>query len=62
MYENHCRFCHSAAVHNRKQRWPADIVQLRAIITQWQAAQNLRWSKEDIEDVVTFLNVTQYSY
>ena len=61
-YENHCQSCHSAKVHNRKQRWPSDLTQLRDVVNQWQGQQNLRWSQEDIEDVVYFLNVTQYSY
>ena len=62
LYENHCQSCHSIKVHNRKQRWPSDRDQLRAVVNQWQTQQNLRWSSEDIEDVVYFLNVTQYSY
>ena len=62
LYENHCQSCHSVNVHNRKQRWPADLTQLRDIVERWQAQQKLRWSREDIDDVVYFLNVTQYSY
>jgi cytochrome c2 len=62
LYENHCQGCHSSTVHNRKQRWPENLEQLRGIVDRWQTEQNLRWSREDIEDVVYFLNVTQYSY
>lgn len=62
LYENHCLSCHSVKVHNRKQRWPADLSQLRVIVGQWQEQQKLRWSRDDIEDVVYYLNVTQYSY
>ncbi len=62
LYENHCQGCHSVKVHNRRQRWPADISQLRDIVDRWQAQQNLRWSRDDIDDVVYYLNVTQYSY
>ena len=62
LYENHCQSCHSAKVHNRKQRWPADLTQLRDVVDRWQAQQGLRWSREDIGDVVYFLNVTQYNY
>lgn len=35
---------------------------LRNIVGHWQGQQNLRWTREDIEDVVYFLNVTQYNY
>lgn len=62
LYENHCQVCHTSKVHNRKQRWPENLAQLRGIVDRWQTEQNLRWSREDIEDVVYYLNVTQYSY
>jgi mono/diheme cytochrome c family protein len=62
LYENHCQACHSSKVHGRKQRWPENLAQLRAIVAQWQAQQVLNWSGEEIDDVVYFLNITQYSY
>ncbi|HUO44682.1 MAG TPA: hypothetical protein VMT94_07210 [Burkholderiales bacterium] len=62
LYENHCQFCHSIKVHSRKQRWPQNLDDLRAIVDLWQRQQNLNWSKEDIDDVVYFLNTTQYNY
>ena len=62
LYENHCQVCHTSKVHNRKQRGPEDPEQLRSIVDRWQTEQKLRWSREDIDDVVYYLNVTQYSY
>lgn len=62
LYENHCIACHSSQVHRREPRLAADTAQLQAIVDRWQAEQNLRWSREDIQDVVDYLKVTQYKY
>lgn len=62
LYENHCQGCHSSKIHGRRQRWPADLDHLRNIVGHWQGQQNLRWTREEIEDVVYFLNVTHYNY
>ena len=62
LYENHCQVCHSSKVHARKQRWPQDIGQLRSVVGQWESQQELRWTKEEIDDVVYYLNVSQYNY
>ena len=62
LYENHCQTCHTSKVHRREPRLPADSAGLRVIVERWQAEQNLRWSREDIDDVVYFLRVTQYNF
>jgi cytochrome c2 len=62
LYEIHCQFCHSIKVHNRQQRWPSDLQQLRGVVEHWQEQQKLRWSKDEIDDVVFYLNVRQYNY
>ncbi len=62
LYENHCQFCHSIKVHSRKNRWPKNLDELRGIVDLRQKETNLHWSKEDIDDVVDFLNTTQYNY
>src|SRR5208283_4110102 len=62
LYENHCQFCHSIKIHSRKNRWPKNLDELRGIVDLRQRQTNLHWSKEDIDDVVDFLNTTQYNY
>jgi hypothetical protein len=62
LYENHYQVCHTRKVHGLKQRWPGKLDQLRGVVDRWQAQQELRWSQEGIEDVVYYLNVTQYNY
>jgi len=62
LYENHCQACHDKRVHDRTQRLPANIAELRFQVDRWQKAQNLQWSDEDIADVVAYLNSTQYKF
>ena len=60
LYENHCVACHTSKVHRREPRQATDTAQLRAIVEKWQAEQRLRWSREDTDDVVHYLMLTQY--
>ena len=62
LYENHCAVCHTSKVHSREPRLAADITQLTAIVERWQAAENLRWARQDIDDVAGYLRVTYYNY
>lgn len=62
LYENHCQACHSSRVHDRAQRLPANLAELRAQVERWQQQQNLRWREDDIADVVEYLNVTKYKF
>lgn len=62
LYENHCEACHSTRVHDRTQRLPADLGELRQQVERWQKQQDLRWSDGDIRDVVEFLNATKYRF
>jgi mono/diheme cytochrome c family protein len=62
LYENHCIVCHTSKVHRREPRLAADSAQLNRIVTNWQAEQGLRWSREEIDDVVYYLKLTQYNY
>jgi mono/diheme cytochrome c family protein len=62
LYENHCVVCHTSKVHGREPRLAADSAQLTAIVERWQSAENLRWSRQDIDDVAGYLRVTYYKY
>jgi mono/diheme cytochrome c family protein len=62
LYENHCRVCHTQQVHERPNRLPLDLADLRLIVDNWQKQEGLRWSNQDVEDVVWFLNQTRYRY
>jgi mono/diheme cytochrome c family protein len=62
LYENHCIVCHTPNVHRRPQRLAMSEGELRELVTHWARQENLRWSAEDVEDVVQFLRVTRYNY
>ncbi|MDH3286911.1 MAG: cytochrome c [Betaproteobacteria bacterium] len=62
LYENHCVVCHTPKVHSRPNRIPLNVSELRQIVTNWAKQENLRWSEEDIADVVWYLNETKYRY
>ena len=62
LYENHCVACHTPKVHRRVPRVPLHTDDLRFIVTVWASQQGVRWSPEDIEDVVHFLDRTYYGF
>ena len=62
LYENHCVVCHTAKVHRRVPPLPLGVDDLRYIVKLWASQQGLRWSSEDIEDVVHYLNRTHYRF
>jgi len=62
LYENHCEVCHSSKVHTRINRIAISIEELRQIVDNWQREERLRWSPQDVEDVVQFLNATHYNF
>ena len=62
LYENHCQVCHTSKVHARTNRLPATRAEVRGIVEKWQAQQNLTWGVSEIEDVLEYLNRTQYRF
>jgi mono/diheme cytochrome c family protein len=62
LYENHCRVCHTEQVHGRRNRAALSVGDLREIVDQWQSNQGLRWTREEIDDVVLYLANTRYFF
>jgi len=62
LYENHCVVCHTPKVHRRVPALPLRTDDLRFIVTLWATQQGLSWSREDIEDVVYYLDRTHYQF
>ena len=60
LYENHCVVCHTSKVHRRIPPLPIDLAELREIVATWARERNLRWTDEEIADVVEYLDVTYY--
>lgn len=62
LYENHCMVCHTAKVHRRVPPLPISTDDLRSIVRIWAQEQKLRWSREEIEDVVLYLDRVHYRF
>ena len=62
LYENHCVVCHTPKVHRRVPPLPLHTDDLRFIVTVWVSQQGLRWSRDDVEDVVHYLDRTYYRF
>ena len=62
LYENHCVVCHTSKVHRRNPPSAIDREALRFIVKVWVEEQKLRWSTEDIEDVVQYLDRAHYRF
>jgi mono/diheme cytochrome c family protein len=62
LYENHCVVCHTQNVHARPNRMSLSRTALREVVDQWQREEKLRWSAQDIDDVVHFLGTALYKF
>ncbi len=62
LYENHCLTCHDRLPPRPEQPEVDDLSELRQIVTGWALHARLPWTKEDIEDVVCYLNRRYYTF
>jgi hypothetical protein len=62
LYENHCMACHESIVHIRLRQQALSLPKLRARVLHWATYLQLRWGKEEIEDVVGYLNRQYYKF
>jgi mono/diheme cytochrome c family protein len=60
LYGNHCIACHTTQMHWRDRKLVTDWPSLKLQVRRWQAAAQLNWSEDDIDDVSRFLNDTFY--
>lgn len=60
LYEHHCIACHNTQMHWRDRKLATDWPSLKALVRRWQAAAQLNWSEDDIDDVTRFLNDAIY--
>lgn len=61
LFEDHCQVCHEEfdRAEARHMRNPEE---LRARIQAWAAHTNVDWKKEDIEDVLFYLDKSFYRF
>jgi mono/diheme cytochrome c family protein len=60
LYQNHCVVCHTDKVHLRVPPLATNRKQLHFIVTVWVRHESMRWSPQDIEDVVEYLERAYY--
>lgn len=62
LYGNHCIACHTTQMHWRDGRLATDWASLKEQVRRWQAAAQLGWTEDDIDDVARFLNDAYYRF
>ena len=62
LYENHCMACHESLVHVRRNRRIRSLPELRSRVQHWAEYLHLRWSREEVEEVVRHLNSQYYKF
>ena len=62
LYENHCMSCHESVVHIRTTKQTRSLQELRTRVVRWAEYQKLRWGKEEIDEVVKYLDTRYYKF
>lgn len=62
LYEARCDGCHSTSVHQRAARKAGDFAGIRLQVERWDGQLGRAWRREEIDDVVVYLNERFYKY
>lgn len=62
LYENHCMSCHESVVHIRERQQAESLPQLRARVLYWADYLQMRWGREEVEEVVKHLDSQYYRF
>jgi cytochrome c5 len=62
LYENHCHSCHESMVHIRGAHKAKTYEDIQYWVGRWAQELNVKWSADEIDDVVQHLNQTFYHY
>jgi hypothetical protein len=62
LYENQCMSCHASVVHIRARQQVKSLPQLRASVLYWAEYLQMRWDRDEVEDVVNHLNSQYYRF
>jgi mono/diheme cytochrome c family protein len=60
LYEAYCGGCHYERVHDRLRTEVKDLSDLRDMVTRWAPQTKYRFSLDEREDVVQYLNESHY--
>jgi hypothetical protein len=62
LYENHCMSCHESVVFIRGTRRTQSLKALQEQVSHWAGYLHLRWDRQEVADVVTYLNTHYYKF
>ena len=62
LYENHCISCHESMVHIRAASKAKTYEDIQYWVGRWASELKIKWSADEIDDVVEHLNQTFYHY
>lgn len=60
LYETHCATCHTERLHHRDKSKIRSLEALRAEVRRWAPQTKYRFTPEEIEDVVEYLDASHY--
>ena len=60
LYETHCTTCHTEHLHHRERSTIRSYGALRAEVGKRAAMTNRRFSPDELEDVIEFLDTSHY--
>jgi mono/diheme cytochrome c family protein len=61
LFENHCQACHTD-MHRPESRHLHSLAELRKRIDAWALHTNTGWQKDDVDDVLFYLNQSFYKF
>lgn len=62
LYETHCGGCHYERVHQRVRSDVKDLDGLRDTVARWADQTKHRFTVQEIEEVVQYLNASHYRF
>ena len=62
LYEQHCGACHTPGIHARSEKLPMTQDELRMLVDTFRRQAGLAWTRDEIDDVVEYLNRTHYHF
>lgn len=62
LYENNCLGCHESSEHIESKRTLDSLTELRHQIVRWSVEVEANWRKEEVDDVLEYLNKRHYRF
>ena len=62
LYETRCLGCHESTDHIESKRTVGSLRELRHQIVRWSVETESNWRKNEIDDVLEFLNKRHYRF